>query len=358
MLRRLPSRFIPNFVYMDATHKIVPSRKRRNVHIADKLNEPAPPRRLRRKYKKGKTRLSSEKKKNRKNGHIEEISKVIKKFMLHYNLPPPTVNHLIEKINSIVKSLVNNEITKLSEQYEQEKSILKAEYMNKEGEFKQKLSQVDNFLNVETKRIEKEHKKLIYLTENMVLNEKKLSDKSREMEGKVKRINELEMKLAQELENCVRKNCPSPLQSPLPQKLCEMKHCDKICEENRKEIELLRIQKQGFEKIAENQNVLIANLTAKSNVMYKQLQEGMYTIEQLRSQLIAQNKLLENERRRELSERTMSSSEGLTVGTDGEGDHNIDDVIKENHLKLDELDKKSIEIERRFKYFQSSLRRQ
>ncbi|KAL3265404.1 hypothetical protein HHI36_009610 [Cryptolaemus montrouzieri] len=289
--------------------------------------------------------------------HIEEISKVIRKLMLQFDLPMSVINHLIERINFIIKTHVDNTITKLSKNYDQEKFILRAEYNNKESEFKQKLMEVDKFLNEETKKIGKEHEKLVYLTENMVSNERKLAEKSREMEAKLKKVSELELKLAEEIRNC-GKNKTFPVQPQVVTEPCKLKHCNKQCEENRNEIEQLKIQKNGFEKISENQNILIANLTAKSNIMYKQLQESMYTIERLKGELAEQQKLLDNERRRkeQTSERTMSSSEALTVGTDGEGDHVIEDAIKQSHLKLEELEKESAEIERKFKQFQLAHR--
>ncbi|KAL3265405.1 hypothetical protein HHI36_009610 [Cryptolaemus montrouzieri] len=358
MLRHLPSRLIPNFIQMDIKHKRKSKRKNQKVQIVASYHKSLMPTNPRHKQEKQETPLPlRKKKKKKKTGHIEEISKVIRKLMLQFDLPMSVINHLIERINFIIKTHVDNTITKLSKNYDQEKFILRAEYNNKESEFKQKLMEVDKFLNEETKKIGKEHEKLVYLTENMVSNERKLAEKSREMEAKLKKVSELELKLAEEIRNC-GKNKTFPVQPQVVTEPCKLKHCNKQCEENRNEIEQLKIQKNGFEKISENQNILIANLTAKSNIMYKQLQESMYTIERLKGELAEQQKLLDNERRRkeQTSERTMSSSEALTVGTDGEGDHVIEDAIKQSHLKLEELEKESAEIERKFKQFQLAHR--
>lgn len=218
---------------------------------------------------------------------------------------------MIEKINLIVRNHMKHVLDNVSKYNEQEKYILRAEYKNKENEFKHKLSEVDKFLNDETKRIEKEHRKLVYLTENMVSNERKLSEKSKEMENKLKRINELEIKLAENLHSNKIKNF-SNKELQHAGGPCKLGHCNQQCEENRKEIEQLRLQRNGFEKIVENQNTLIVNLTAKTNLMYKQVQDSVATIENLTKQLEKQKALLDAERRKreQVSERTISSSEG------------------------------------------------
>lgn len=45
----------------------------------------------------------------------------------------------------------------------------------------------------------------------------------------------------------------------------------------------------------------------------------------------------------------------LTVGTDGEGDHNIEETIRESHFRLEELERESNAIEQKFQRFRSTL---
>ncbi|XP_044749111.1 spindle assembly checkpoint component MAD1 isoform X2 [Coccinella septempunctata] len=345
MLRVIPSHLIPNFLHTNM--KLKKTKKEEHPY---NLEEP-------KHQTRGKIpKKLSQKKKKKKSGNIIEIGKFIRRIMIHFDLPTSAVNHMIEKINQIVKNHMKHVINNISKYHEQEKYILRAEYKNKEEEFKQKLMEVDKFLNEETKRIEKEHKKLVYLTESMVSNEKKLSEKSREMENKLKKINELEIKLAGNLQ-CSNKNKTSSDKEQHLGEPCKLPHCNQQCEENLQEIEQLKIQRSGFEKVVENQNTLIVNLTAKSNIMYKQIQDNMVTIENLNKQIEKQKALLEIQSKREqLSERTISSSEALTVGTDGEGDHNIEEAIKESHFKLEQLEMESNEIERKFQRFRSTLR--
>lgn len=343
MLRVLPSRLIPNFLQTNMKRKKSQSSK---VHKKQS----------KRKSEKKKKKIRFPKKK-RRYGNIIEIGKFIKKVTLHFDLPTSVVNHMIDKINIIVKNHMKQVIGNISKYHDQEKYILRAEYRNKENEFRHKLTEVDKFLNEETKRIEKEHRKLVFLTENMVSNERKLSEKSKEMESKLKKINELEVKLAESIQSGSRSKTVSDKELQHLGETCNKVHCTQLCKDNLKEIEQLKIQKGGFEKIVENQNTLIVNLTAKTNILYKQVQDSARTIENLKQQLQRQEAQLEVERKKkeQFSERTISSSEALTIGTDGEGDHNVEDAIRESHFKLEQLEKESMQIEQKFQQFKFSL---
>lgn len=206
----------------------------------------------------------------------------------------------------------------------------------------QKMVEKEKEISENRKKLEREHKKIIALTENMISNEKRLAEKSIELENKLKKINDIEIKLTNELKN------QSKVKPPMK---CNLKHCDKRCEENKELIEALKLQKNGFEKIAENQNMLIINLTSKSTAMYNELQESLATIEELKAQ-IQTMKNKENANKNVSETATTESESGMPLPSDEDF---AEEIIKQSQYKLQQLEKEGEEIDKKFKQFQQSF---